>query len=227
MATMAARPHFSVLGIPVRVEPLFLVVVVLFGVQYERLDLIAVWVAVAFVSVLVHELGHAVALKAFGRPSAIVLHGFGGVTLSARRLPRLRSIVVSVAGSLTALVVLWLPARTLQGAELYWDQPELVRFAVAVAAFVNLWWSVANLAPIRPLDGGNVAGELLGVARARRLSIAVAALGGVFAYTQGQVYAALFLGLLGVLNLSEIRAERKGARGSAFDVEAPEIPRDR
>jgi Zn-dependent protease len=221
---MSARSHFRILGIPVRVEPFFLIVAVLFGMRLERLDLIGVWVAVTFVSILVHELGHAVALKVFGQPSAIVLHGFGGVTLSARRLSQARSIVVSLAGSLTALALLWLPARTVQGTEWYWDQQLLLRAAITFTAFANLWWSVANLLPIRPLDGGNVASELLGIDRARRLSIAAAAVGGIWAYSQGQTYAALFAGLLGFLNFSEIRAARMGARGTAFDVEAPEVP---
>jgi Zn-dependent protease len=221
---MSARSHFRILGIPVRVEPFFLIVAVLFGMRLERLDLIAVWVAVTFVSILVHELGHAVALKVFGQPSAIVLHGFGGVTLSARRLTQARSIVVSLAGSLTALALLWLPARTVQGTEWYWDQQLLVRAAITFTAFANLWWSIANLLPVRPLDGGNVASELLGVDLARRLSIVAAAVGGIWAYSQGQTYAALFAGLLGFLNLSEIRAARMGARGTAFDVEAPEVP---
>ncbi len=30
-------------------------------------------------------------------------------------------------------------------------------------AFQNLWWSIANLLPIRPLDGGNVTAELFGM----------------------------------------------------------------
>ena len=70
-----------------------------------------IWVACSFVSILVHELGHGFALKVFGQPSVIVLHGFGGVTISQRRasLARARSIIVSLAGSLTALVLLWLP----------------------------------------------------------------------------------------------------------------------
>jgi stage IV sporulation protein FB len=221
---MSARSHLRILGIPVRIEPFFLIVLALFGLQLERIDLISVWVAVGLVSILTHELGHALSLKVFGQPSAIVLHGFGGVTLSPRRLPKARSIVVSLAGSLTALVVLWLPARTVRGTTWELQQPELVRYAILFAAFMNLWWSIANLLPIRPLDGGNVATELLGIDRARQLSIAAAAVGGIWAYSQGQTYAALFAGLLGFLNFSEIRAARMGARGTAFDVEAPEVP---
>jgi Zn-dependent protease len=225
---MSARPHFTVAGIPVRVEPFFLIVAVLFGLRYERVDVIAVWVAVMFVSILVHELGHALSLKLFGQSSSIVLHGFGGVTVSdaRRQVPRTRSILVSVAGSLTALAVLWLPARSLMGTDWFFDQPLLVRYAIYFTAFANLWWSVANLLPIRPLDGGNVATQVLGLARARILSIAVCAAAAVwvFVWYPAQSFAGMFALILGFLNYSEIRAERQGARGSAFEVEAPQGP---
>ena len=90
-----------------RVEPVFLVIVGAVracATSTIGLDIVLIWVACSFVSILVHELGHGFALKVFGQPSVIVLHGFGGVTISQRRsaLSRARSIVVSVAGSLTA-----------------------------------------------------------------------------------------------------------------------------
>ena len=113
---MSAKPHFSIARIPVRVEPVFLVIAGLWGLEYLDLgfEFVLVWIACSFVSILVHELGHGFALKAFGQASVIVLHGFGGVTISQRRsaLSRVRSIIVSIAGSLTAMAVLWLPART-------------------------------------------------------------------------------------------------------------------
>ena len=90
---MAERAHFRIAGIPVRVEPVFFVIMGLLGLQLaeESLALVLIWIAVATVSILVHELGHALTLKAFGQPSHIVLQGFGGVTISTRRLDRLAS----------------------------------------------------------------------------------------------------------------------------------------
>ena len=84
---MSARPHFTIARIPVRVEPAFLLVSFLFGFRYLRdgLDIVLIWVACSFVSILVHELGHGFALRVFGQRSVIVLHGFGGVTISQRR----------------------------------------------------------------------------------------------------------------------------------------------
>ena len=90
---MSARPHFSIARIPVRVEPAFLLVVracSACATSRSASTWCSIWVACSFVSILVHELGHGFALKVFGQPSVIVLHGFGGVTISQRRstLPR-------------------------------------------------------------------------------------------------------------------------------------------
>lgn len=222
---MSARPHFSIAGIPVRVEPVFFVIAVLFGLRYDSLHLILVWVACTFVSILVHELGHGFALKAFGQPSAIVLHGFGGVTISQRRgkVSRARSVVVSLAGSLTALTLLWLPTRALLSNEAwFFDQGLTVRAGVYFLSFQNLWWSVANLLPIRPLDGGNVTAELFGLHVARRVSIGAAVLGGLWAFTHGQGYAGFFALFLAFNNYQEMRAEQRGSDINAFDVDAPE-----
>src|SRR3569832_1985176 len=98
---MAVWFFFRLFGIPVRVEPVFLLIAGMLGYQLidESLSLVFVWIGVTFVSILVHELGHALLLKAYGRPSSILLHGMGGVTMHDRQLPRARGIAVSLAGS--------------------------------------------------------------------------------------------------------------------------------
>lgn len=223
---MSARPHFTIARIPVRVEPVFLVISGLWGLRYldAGLDVVLTWVLASLVSILVHELGHGFALKAFGQPSVIVLHGFGGVTISQRRaaLSRARSIFVSLAGSLTALVLLWLPTRQLLGSSAILEWPRNVVILIYFLSFQNLWWSVANLLPIRPLDGGNVTAELFGIDRARRLSIGVAVAAAVWAFANDQGYAAFFALFLAFNNWQELRAAQSGADVDAFHVEAPE-----
>jgi Zn-dependent protease len=223
---MASRPHFSIAGIPVRVEPVFFVISALFGLRYaeESVSLVFVWMGVTFVSILVHELGHGLSLKAFGTPSAIVLHGFGGVTLSRRHLDKARSVVVSLAGSIVALLVLWLPARQLRASDWYFEQDLWLRGAVTFTAFANLWWSVANLLPIRPLDGGNVVSELFGTPMARRASVVVAGIGGIWAIRNDQPYAGIFALFLAWTNFQEIQMERTGGRSTTFDVDGPTPP---
>ncbi len=222
---MSAHAHFKIVGIPVRVEPVFFVMAVLFGLRYSSigLDVVGIWVGATFISILVHELGHGLMLKVFGQPSAIVLHGFGGVTISQRRAgaSKARSVVVSLAGSATALVVLWLPARHLLSSAWITRQPDALIWLVYFLAFQNLWWSVANLLPIRPLDGGNVTAELFGLATARQVSIVAAIAGALWAFTQNQGYAAFFALFLAFNNWQEMRAERAGHDVNAFDVDAP------
>jgi Zn-dependent protease len=209
---MPDRPQFSIAGIPVRVEPVFFVIAAVLGFNLieQSATLLLVWIGVMFVSILVHELGHGLVLKAFGAPSRIVLQGFGGVTVSTRPLDRTRSVLVSVAGSLTALVVLWLPARTLRGSDWYLLQDEWLRGVVAFTAFANLWWSVGNLLPIRPLDGGNVVTQLFGAPVSRRVSVVAAVGGGVWAFTHGQQFAGFFALLFAWQSYQEIVAERSG-----------------
>lgn len=223
---MSARPHFSIAGIPVRVEPIFLVISGLWGLRYSDagIEVVGIWIAASFLSILVHELGHGFALKLFGQASAIVLHGFGGVTVSQRRsaLSRPRSIVVSLAGSVTAMILLWLPTRQLLKTDWIVDQPINLIWLVYFLAFQNLWWSVANLLPIRPLDGGNVTAQLFGLDRARRVSIGVALAGAIWAFTHDQGYAGFFALFLAFNNWQEIRAARTGADVDAFHVDPPE-----
>src|SRR5690606_7186835 len=201
---MSAKAHFRIAGSPVHVQPVFFVIAGLFGLRYVDygLDVVLIWMLTSFVSILVHELGHGIALKVFGQPSAIVLHGFGGVTFSPgrTRLSRRRSIIVSLAGSLTALVLLWLPMRQLLGSDAATEEAFRVVFedksfswlwVVDFLAFQNLWWSIANLLPIRPLDGGNVTAEIWGLPVARRISIGTACAAAVFALVNDQTYAGL------------------------------------
>lgn len=223
---MSAQAHFKIAGIPVRVEPVFFVISGLFGLRYVDIgiDVVLIWIAASFISILVHELGHGFALKVFGEPSAIVLHGFGGVTISARRgrISKVRSVIVSLAGSLTALVVLWLPMRQLLHSQWIFDQPESLIWLIFFLQFQNLWWSVANLLPIRPLDGGNVTAELFGLHNARRISVVAAVFGALWAFTHDQGYAAFFALFLAFNNWQEIRAEQRGSDVDVFEVEAPE-----
>jgi Zn-dependent protease len=207
---MPDRAHFRLFGIPVRVDPVFLLIAAMLGYQLidESLSLVFVWIGVTFVSILVHELGHALLLKAYGQPSSIVLHGMGGVTVSQRHLPKAQSIAVSLAGSCVSLVLLWLPARLLLSSEWIHHQTLWVRGVVFFTAFANLWWSVANLLPIRPLDGGNVVTELFGAPLARRISVVVAIVGGLWALKIGQQFAGILALFLAFSSYQEITAER-------------------
>jgi stage IV sporulation protein FB len=93
--------HFRVAGFPVRVHPLFWVVSLVLGMGTGKADPIVtlLWVAVVFVSILVHELGHAVMQRKYGGWPRIVLYGMGGLAIcdNCDRTPR-SQIIISFAG---------------------------------------------------------------------------------------------------------------------------------
>ena len=73
--------RFSIAGFPVRVHPLFWLIAILFGASSSSLLSLLIWVVAIFISVLIHELGHAFAMRRFGQDSQIILHIGGGLTV--------------------------------------------------------------------------------------------------------------------------------------------------
>jgi stage IV sporulation protein FB len=72
--------NFRLLGIPIRIHPLFWLVALFLGANSGGLPEILIWVVAVLISILVHELGHALVIKAYGFHPWIVLFGMGGLT---------------------------------------------------------------------------------------------------------------------------------------------------
>ncbi len=73
--------RFSIAGIPVRVHPLFWVIALLFGSSSNSIIDLLTWIVAIFVCILIHELGHAFAMRRYGQGSQIILHFSGGLTV--------------------------------------------------------------------------------------------------------------------------------------------------
>jgi stage IV sporulation protein FB len=228
------KPHFRLFGIPIRVEPFFVIVAALLGINLDPLWVVFAWVVIVFVSVLVHELGHALVYRLLGQRSAIVLHGFGGFTVPTgggrRVLSKPKSVLVSISGALFQLLFLGLPAWLLLNSD--WYDRELFEWIVTgrgfswapivyYTQFVSIWWAVFNLLPIRPLDGGHVAETLFGFETACKLSIGAAIIAGFLAFRVGFIglFGLLFFGYFAFINFKDLR---NGMSTGAFDVDAPE-----
>jgi stage IV sporulation protein FB len=225
------RAHFRIFGVPVRVEPFFVIVAVLMGFDLEPLWLVFAWVVLVFVSVLVHEMGHALMYRFAGQRSSVVLHAFGGFTLPAgggrRVLSRPMSIAVSLAGVVAQLGLLWLPARLLKDGD--WGQEQRLNWAfddgfnwwpiLALLQFISLWWALFNLLPIRPLDGGHVAEEIVGFENACKVSIVAAIIAAIWSIREWNLFAGLFFGLFAFLNFRDLK---EGQYSSSFEVEGPD-----
>jgi stage IV sporulation protein FB len=76
--------HFTVLGFPVRVHPLFWLMGLFFGFNADQPILMLIAVVVVFVSILVHELGHALMMRRYGHEAHIVLYMMGGLAIEGR-----------------------------------------------------------------------------------------------------------------------------------------------
>jgi Zn-dependent protease len=199
-------------GIPVRIEPTFLVVLVLLGLPQPWPHVVS-WVVIASLSVLLHELGHAVAFRAYGLSPSITLHGLGGLTSGSGELTAGRRIVVSLAGPLSALVLVGLPALLLLHGGGFGGDAEVVLRQVV---WINVGWSLLNLVPVLPLDGGQVFLDLCDLAtrgRGRRAAevVSVVVAGGLalWALAEGLLFGAVLALGLAALNLGQLRKVRQ------------------
>lgn len=179
--------RFTVLGIPVRVHPVFWLTSAFLAWVPGELDKVIIRVVCVFVSILVHELGHAVVTRYFGWRPEIVLYYFGGYATSARH-STWKDIAVSAAGPLAGIlffVVLHygvVPNLQIVMGQIESERVrELFRDAVRFSLRINLVWNLMNLVPVFPLDGGQIARALLEEYRRRdglewtlKLSIATA-----------------------------------------------------
>jgi len=203
--------RFTLWGFPIKIHWLFFLVAALLGFTYD-LRYLVVWIGVVFVSVLLHEMGHAYVGRRYGMQPEIQLYAMGGLTSwrTGRRLTRGQSILVSVAGPAAGLVLglaVWGITRV--------EMPELNplgRFALGALVWVNLAWSILNLLPILPLDGGNIMRSMVHIARGgvderlpRQISIAFAATGAIAALLYGMTFAAIFAGYLAFFNYQSLR----------------------
>lgn len=196
--------ELRILGVPVRLEVGFFVIAAYLGLGVGDLSLMGLWIGVVTVSVLVHEGGHAVAMRLAGLRPRIVLQPFGGVTIGSGPLDGRRSIAVSLAGPLTALVLLGVPAWWIE--QQSGDVTGTAGAAVTFVIWVNVFWSLANLLPIAPLDGGHISEILLGKRASLVTSVVVAAAAALVALWSGLVFAGLFAGFLAFASYRELRS---------------------
>ncbi len=218
-----------VLGFPVHLDLSFVLIMAVLG-YYPGITLtdMALWLLITPVAVLVHELGHAVTARTAGAQPQITLAGFGGVTTFAppRPLSRARSLGISLAGPLVGLAigaVLVMVDRSF-GDGL--DPAGWQSSALRTGIWTCIGWSVLNLLPVLPLDGGQAMRELLPGApdvRARRaavVSVVVAGLAAVVAYgVLQQTFLAVFMVFFAVTNGLALRRPATPSEATAQTLE--------
>ncbi len=132
---------------------------------YPGLSEAAVWILAIitgllfFVSILLHELGHAVVARREGIPvSSIILFVFGGLATIGQRSPTARTeLRIAAGGPLVSLVlagVFWLISQAFRSND-YLQAPS------SWLAVINLSLLLFNLIPGFPLDGGRILRALI------------------------------------------------------------------
>ena len=182
--------RFSIFGIPVEIQPMFWLTGAFIGGALnartkEQILGVVVFMVIMAISILVHELGHAIVGRRLGGGYAtITLWGLGGLAFNhGGRFTRSGNFWRVAAGpgagfALGLLVVLLLclglgpqdglnlTSLNLFGTLLTPPSENLASFVsdggpklriISAFLWINFWWGVINLLPVLPLDGGRIA----------------------------------------------------------------------
>jgi Zn-dependent protease len=177
------------------------------------------WMAIIFVSVLVHELGHALVSLAFGYRPTVQIAWMGGHTQPNpnETIPWHRDVLLTLAGPLFGF------GLAILGFGAYW----LLRYRSEPMAYfllglvgANVVWTILNLVPVSPLDGGRVATTVLmrifgrsGFLLAQLVSVGCAGAAIIYFATRGveqNLFIIVLFGLFGSSAIRLIAAYRRG-----------------
>ncbi len=192
---------FKILGIDVKFDLTFLLVLPLFtwmlggrlpdyadilGMRHQALALMGGYTPYAigflaasglFLSVLIHEFGHALTARIFGvKTRSITLWLLGGLA-ALERIPEQRGAeaVVAIVGPLTSFALAGLLAIVYVALPIDGGTVVVaVRLIVGILSITNLALAIFNLIPALPLDGGRVLRSLLALATDRTKATLIA-----------------------------------------------------
>ncbi|MBB3204593.1 Zn-dependent protease [Rhodopirellula rubra] len=155
--------NFSLFGFPVRIAWTFWLGAIVIGYDFaQNIDattgnsspgifpLLFLWTACLFLSILIHELGHAFAFRFYGRESTIVLYHFGGLAIpssmrsdgrgftdisSSRQETHVSDLVIALAGPLAQIASAFAVAGL------------VTAMRYEVTAFAQMPWPLDGLRP--------------------------------------------------------------------------------
>ena len=206
--------QFSILGIPVRVEPWFWITMAFIGGGLHAANsidilLVLVFVFAGFLSIMIHELGHALAIRKYGLAAAITLRAFGGyASFPAGKLDRKQSFFVTAAGPALqfvfgVLLIVLAPSISIPEGSLFLP---FLRNLI----WVSIAWSILNCLPVYPMDGGQMMAAILGPKKqhyVHLISSIVAVIIGIAGYLYlGSILLPIFMALYAWQNWQSYQA---------------------
>jgi stage IV sporulation protein FB len=233
--------HFQLFGIPIRIHPFFWIITLILGANSDGVPGILTWVAAVLISILIHELGHALIIKAYGFHSWIVLYGMGGITChdpaekhGSKANTPLGQISISFAGPAAGFILAGILVGIIylagHGKDMdfilplhilpRWYDPSRLALLVNYIFFISVFWGLVNLLPIYPLDGGQIVREILlymnprdGISQSLILSIFTAVIIAVLALLKlNDLFIAIFFAYLAYGSFTALQAYTGGGR---------------
>ena len=226
---MGAMIRFTLFGVRVSIHPTLWLTLAFLGGAFMissvvELFSVLLFILSAFVVLLAHEMGHAlVGRKLGGGQPYVYLAWLGGdCTNETARLTRRQGVAMTACGPLSSALVGVL-AYVLLGsyvgdfgrataysaqfvlgympAEAVMMHPPLAMFLFFFLIEVSCWWTVLNLLPVFPLDGGQIMqGLMKSPSRVHSISLGVALAVAALALVVHLWLLCIFMGLLAVLN---------------------------
>jgi Zn-dependent protease len=142
--------------IPITIYTSFWIMAAVIAILLGQADFvkILIWIPVIFFSVLFHEFGHALTALLFGRKPRIELVAMGGLTYhDGDKLPFWKQFFITLNGPVFGFMIV-------VAVFLLKDIPALATgYAgqlLEQILLVNIFWTVVNLLPVLPLDGGQL-----------------------------------------------------------------------
>jgi len=146
--------------IPLAIHPFFWIFAAMIGwLNSGTLMGMFIWVGIILVSVVIHEFGHALTAVAFKQNARIQLIALGGVTtFEGPKLKFWQQFLITLNGPIFGFALFVIATLLLK-----WNvaTSPLMIGILKTTQLANLFWTVVNLLPVLPLDGGQLLRILL------------------------------------------------------------------
>ena len=231
--------RFTLFGVQVSIHPTLWLTLAILGRAYMVSNLVELmsallFIIAAFVVLLMHEMGHALVGRRLGggAPSVYLAWLGGDCTNETARLTRMQGVVMTAAGPLASLAVglvtylilcLYVGdfglasvlsvgfAFGVMPAEVLMAYPPLAMFFFFYLLEVSFWWTILNMLPIFPLDGGQIMqGLMKSRVQMHAISLTVAIVLSLAFAVLGLWLLSIFMILLAVLNHKFYQESRNG-----------------
>lgn len=211
--------NFTIFGIPVKIHWMFWLLAFFLAGGAGDPKYLILWAGVLFISILWHELGHAFAYRKYGATPSIQLYGMGGVCYGhgyqRTKNWRLQQVIISLAGPAFGFILfllVWILRHFFGDTYISGYYKEAL---VRQLLWVNGFWTLMNLLPIYPLDGGQALHGLLGSGKNKMmflngLGLLIATAVGIIGLTKGYHFMAILFGYMAFENFQRLRGKQAG-----------------